>query len=236
MLHLSDTSRDNEAPSCCWICLMYPRIHMEFDRISFDSRWELFFWVFFFGSCVLLPSLNVFMPETSVADKHSNCMPALGAPKDHGGVFVHPCTTCSGGKDTNGRMVILCCVPFVKGPFFFFFAHCGTQRDAEVEEKMRVKSITQLLAWHNEQLTPLFLHPRPRPLLHLLISPLQSCAHGALVYSSFQWSTSVITMTGSATLWQDARSFSYRWPTLIQAGREPATRRSVKTLHPRWCF
>ena len=26
-----------------------------------------------------------------------------------------------------------------------------TQRDAEIDEKMRVKSITQLLAWHNDQ-------------------------------------------------------------------------------------
>lgn len=83
---------DNAGLSCCWICQTYPWIHIELNQLS----WRLMR----IALCIfiVLPSLNIFMPETSVADKHNDCMPVLIMPKDHGSVFAHPCTTCSGGK------------------------------------------------------------------------------------------------------------------------------------------
>lgn len=91
MLHLSDTSTDNARLSCCWMCQIKPWIHFKFNQLPWWSMTIVFLYV-------SLPFLKVFPPETSVADKHNNCMPVLSMPKDHGGVFAHPCTTCSEGK------------------------------------------------------------------------------------------------------------------------------------------
>lgn len=89
-------------------------------------------------------------------------------------------------------------------------ALCRTQRDAVTDVKMCVKSITQLLAWNNDQSSS--SSPTPptspsKPLLHLLISSPQSSARGPFVYSSFQWSTPVIPVTGTRTLWQAPNLF-----------------------------
>lgn len=77
-------------------------------------------------------------------------MSALSAPKDHG-VCVCVCLLTRarhavGANDVNGKMVILHCVHSERGTC----ALCATQKDAEVDEWMRVKSITQLRAWHND--------------------------------------------------------------------------------------
>lgn len=88
-----------------------------------DGKWDLFF--------VHLFSFHSWKcSETSVADKHNNCMPVLSTPKDHGGVFAHPCTTCSGGilhEWQNGD-------PLLRALGRGSIALCLTQRDAEVDE------------------------------------------------------------------------------------------------------
>lgn len=90
-----------------------------------DGKWELLFCVF-----ASPPFLKISMLETSVADKHNNCMPVLSTPKDHGGVFAHPCTTCSGGKwhEWQNGDPLLCALG--RGSS----ALCSSQRDAEVDE------------------------------------------------------------------------------------------------------
>lgn len=83
-----------------------------------------------------------------------------------------------------------------KGALFFLLFDTKGWRGRRVDVCEIHHTADSLLQW---SVAP---PPPPAALLHLLISSPQSCACWPFVYSSFQWSTPVITVTGCMTLWR----------------------------------
>lgn len=105
---------------------------------------------------------------------------------------------CSPMRDTEWGQVASMAILFDMHSEGILFALYLTQRGCRErwEDVCEIHHTAACLAqW---SVTPLY----PEPLLHFLIAPSQSSARGPFVYSSLQWSTPVIPVTGSMTLWQ----------------------------------
>lgn len=199
MLHLSDTSADNAAAVMSLdLSAILIKYHVGFNRFFPTANENCFLFIRVF---VFLPFLHTLKPETSVADKHNDCTPVSSAPEgSRGCLLAHARHAEKRANDTTGQMVILHCVRSGKGGFLCSLFDTEGCRGRRVDVCEIHRTAASLAQW-SVKLSP----SSTRTPSYTFLSPLLRAVHAGLLSTALsQWSTLVITMTGTATPWQAA--------------------------------